>query len=61
VWRGGKKVHLVGTFGTAEEAALCVAYAGGAGGGEKGCGRCVCAVWEADPGPWRQGFCPARK
>ena len=36
--RDGKEVYL-GTFATAEEAALCVApgdIAGGAGGGEKG-------------------------
>ena len=34
VTRGGKKVSL-GTFATAEEAALCIcAVAGGAGGGE---------------------------
>ena len=37
VKRDGKEVYL-GTFATAEEAALCVAgdIAGGAGGGEKG-------------------------
>jgi hypothetical protein len=50
------------TFDTAEEAALCVARTleGQAAARRAAVGVSVCSLGR-DPGPWRRGFCPARK